>query len=33
LHETTGHCESFCTIYRENNFGQTRISRSSFFSG
>jgi len=21
LHETTGHCESFCTISRENNFG------------
>jgi hypothetical protein len=32
LHETTGHCESFCTIYRENNFGRMRISRPLFFS-
>ena len=32
LHETTGHCESFCTIYRENNFGGMRISRPRFFS-
>jgi hypothetical protein len=32
LHETTGHFESCCTIYRENNFGQTRISRPRFFS-
>jgi hypothetical protein len=32
LHETTGHCESFCTIYRENNFGRMRISRPRFFS-
>jgi len=22
LHETTGHCESFCTIYGENNFAK-----------
>jgi hypothetical protein len=32
LHETTGHCESFCTIYRENNSGRMRISRPLFFS-
>jgi hypothetical protein len=32
LHETTGHCESFCTIYRENKFGRMRISRPLFFS-
>jgi hypothetical protein len=24
LHKTTGHCESFCTISREKNFGLTR---------
>jgi hypothetical protein len=24
LHETTGHCESFCTISRENNSGRNR---------
>jgi hypothetical protein len=22
LHETTGHCESFCTIDQENNFAK-----------
>ena len=32
LHKTTGHFESFCTIYGENNFGQMRISRPQFFS-
>jgi len=32
LHETTSHFESCCTLYRENNCGQTRISRSRFFS-
>ena len=32
LHKTTGHCESFCTICRENNFGRMRISRPRFFS-
>ena len=32
LHETTSHFESFCTIYRENNFGRMRISRPQFFS-
>ena len=26
LHKTAGHFESFCTIYGENNFSQTRIS-------
>jgi len=34
LHETTGHCESFCTIGGENNFGRKRtcakISISNF---
>ena len=32
LHKTTGHFESCCTIYRENNFGRMRISRPQFFS-
>jgi hypothetical protein len=32
LHETASHFESCCTISRENNFGQTRISRPRFFS-
>jgi hypothetical protein len=32
LHKTASHFESFCTIYRENNFGQMRISRPRFFS-
>jgi len=30
LHETTGHCESFCTIYIENNFAK---KLSSIFPG
>jgi hypothetical protein len=32
LHETTGHFESCCTISRENNFGQMRISEPQKFS-
>jgi hypothetical protein len=32
LHKTASHFESCCTISRENNFGQTRISRPQFFS-
>lgn len=32
LHETTSHFESCCTLYRENNSGQMRISRHRFFS-
>jgi len=32
LHETTSHFESCCTLYRENNSGQMRISRNRFFS-
>ena len=32
LHKTASHFESFCTIYGENNFSQTRISRPRFFS-
>jgi hypothetical protein len=27
LHETTSHFESCCTLYRENNSGQTRNFR------
>lgn len=32
LHETTGHCESCCTIYRENNFGEMRNFHTQKFS-
>jgi hypothetical protein len=31
LHETAGHCESCCTISRENNFGEMRNFAVQFF--
>jgi len=30
LHEATSHCESFCTISRENNFGRNRNQVRNF---